>query len=81
MKCPGLDSRFLRVGLHKCPHCDYKVEIFSDEVRVKCPRCKNFVYRDKVPSCIDWCKYAKDCIGEERWREMSKHRKEQERKS
>ncbi len=78
MICPGLDSRFLRVGIHRCPYCGYGVEIFSDEIRVKCPKCKKYVYRDKIPSCIDWCKFAKDCIGEERWQELVEHRKTRE---
>lgn len=72
MKCPGTDTRFLRVEVKKCKKCGYAVEIFSDEVRVKCPKCKNMVYREDTPSCIDWCKYAKECIGEERWKELMK---------
>ncbi|NOZ63799.1 MAG: phosphohydrolase [Caldiserica bacterium] len=80
MKCPGTDTRFLRVGVHKCPNCGYEVEIFSDEVRVKCPKCKKYVYREELPSCIDWCKYARQCIGEERWKELMdfKKRKKEE---
>ncbi|HOK56516.1 MAG TPA: hypothetical protein PKV21_04725 [bacterium] len=69
MKCPGTDPRFLKVEVKKCPKCGYEVEIFSDEVRVKCPKCKNYVYRE-IPSCIDWCKYAKECIGEKKWKEL-----------
>jgi len=76
MKCPGRDTRFLRAGLHKCPQCGHKVEIFSDEVRVKCSKCKTYVYRDEIPSCIDWCKFAKNCIGKELWEVLEKHREE-----
>ena len=42
-------------------------EIFSDEIKANCPKCKNLIYRGRLPSCLDWCKAARDCIGEERW--------------
>ena len=64
MKCPGIDSRYLKATVIKCSKCGYKVEVFSDEIRVKCPKCKKYVYRKDLPSCIDWCKYASKCIGE-----------------
>jgi DNA-directed RNA polymerase subunit RPC12/RpoP len=69
-KCPGQDMRNLRVSVYKCQNCGHEVEIFSDEMRVKCPKCGEKVYRDKVPSCIDWCAKAKECLGEERWQEL-----------
>lgn len=66
-KCPGQDDRNLKVEMLICPDCGYKVEIFSDEVKVVCHKCKNLVCRQRLPSCVDWCKFAKDCIGEEKW--------------
>jgi ribosomal protein S27E len=69
-RCPGQDSRKLRVGLHKCPHCGTEVEIFSDESRIKCYKCGEMVHREKMPSCIDWCASARECLGEERWRQL-----------
>ena len=65
MKCPGQDMRNLRVPVHKCPGCGAEVEIFSDEIRVKCQKCGTRVYRDQTPSCIDWCSHAWECLGEE----------------
>ncbi len=73
-RCPGQDGRNIKAFLIKCPYCNYEVEIFSDEIRVKCPSCKNFVYREKLPSCIDWCKSAKKCIGEERYNDYIRHK-------
>ena len=70
MKCPGQDMRNLRISVHKCPDCGAEVEIFSDEIRAKCQKCGTKVYREQVPSCIDWCSHAKECIGEERWKEL-----------
>ncbi|MFC2051330.1 phosphohydrolase [Chloroflexota bacterium] len=69
-KCPGQDFRKLRVSIYKCPSCGAEVEIFSDEIKVKCPKCGEKVYRDKIPSCIDWCASAHQCLGEERWKEL-----------
>ncbi len=69
-KCPGQDFRNLRVSLHKCPNCGAEVELFSDEIKIKCQKCGEMVYREKMPSCIDWCASARQCLGEERWKEL-----------
>lgn len=69
-KCPGKDERFLRVEIHKCGACGHEVEIFSDEFTVICPECKTPVSRNETPSCIDWCKYARQCLGEKKWNEI-----------
>ena len=69
-KCPGQDMRNLRVSVHICPNCGAEVEMFSDEMRVKCQKCKKYVYREKVPSCIEWCSSARECLGEERWKQL-----------
>ncbi|MCM8784942.1 MAG: HD domain-containing protein [Candidatus Omnitrophica bacterium] len=70
MKCPGQDPRFLKVEEQVCKNCGYIVEIFSNEIKVSCPRCKADVYRENIPSCIDWCSYARQCIGEEKYKEL-----------
>ncbi len=63
-KCPGQDRRNIKAELIKCPSCGYNLEIFSDEVKIKCPRCKDAVYKKGLPSCVDWCNFAKECTGE-----------------
>ena len=68
--CPGQDNRNLRVELFKCPSCGTEVEIFSNEVKVKCYQCGEMVYRERMPSCIDWCASARQCLGKERWQQM-----------
>ncbi len=60
--CPGQDSRNLKADLFNCPKCSRSVEIFSDETRIKCKLCKNWVYREKTPSCADWCTSARECF-------------------
>jgi len=69
-KCPGQDSRNIKAEIIRCPECGYDVEVFSDEIRAKCPKCRNFVYRERIPSCLDWCQRARECIGEEKWKEL-----------
>ena len=66
-KCPGQDARNIKSEELQCPECGYKVEIFSDEVKVACPQCKGLVCRQRLPSCVDWCKFARECVGEEKW--------------
>ena len=69
-KCPGQDTRNLRVSVHICPNCSAEVEMFSDEMRVRCQKCKKYVHREKVPSCIEWCSSARQCLGEEKWQQL-----------
>ncbi|MFH1422500.1 MAG: phosphohydrolase [Planctomycetota bacterium] len=68
MKCPGQDRRDVTAGLYKCPHCGKIIEMFSDEVKRRCPACKKEVIKKKLPACVQWCKSAKLCLGEEKWK-------------
>jgi len=77
-RCPGQDTRKLTISLVACPECGYKVEIFSDEIRTRCPKCKAQVDKEQMPSCLQWCKSARQCIGETRWREIFKQVEKQE---
>ena len=69
-KCPGQDLNKLRVALYKCRNCGAEVEMFSDELKVKCHKCGEPVYQETMPSCIDWCASARECLGEERWKAL-----------
>jgi len=69
-KCPGQDRRNIRSETIGCPDCGYSLEIFSDEAKGRCPRCDHMVYRHILPTCVDWCKSARECVGEERWRQV-----------
>ncbi|MFH1868963.1 MAG: phosphohydrolase [Candidatus Omnitrophota bacterium] len=48
----------------RCPFCFFDVEIWSDEVKATCPKCKKTFMRESEQSCLDWCKFAKDCVGD-----------------
>ena len=44
--------------------------MLSNETRARCHECGEWVYKEKVPSCADWCASARECLGEERWKEL-----------
>jgi len=62
--------RKLRVEVYKCPNCGADVEIFSDETRFRCQKCGAMVFKERLPSCIEWCASARQCLGEERWKQL-----------
>lgn len=71
-KCAGaanLTTPTLKVK--KCPECNEDVEIFSTDLEVKCGTC-GFIIYNELESCIQWCKYAKECVGEELYKRLKK---------
>ncbi|MBN2551354.1 MAG: hypothetical protein JXB06_01235 [Spirochaetales bacterium] len=73
--CPG--AKFLRQPkpeIFECPSCGEEVEIWSDEVRGVCSNCGRAVFREGTMSCLEWCKFAKDCVGEEAYDRYMKNR-------
>lgn len=64
-ECPGAKKfRQPQPEFIKCPFCNNEVEIWTDEVKATCPNCKKTVMRPGETSCLEWCKYAKECVGE-----------------
>ncbi len=63
--CPGASNikgaPTLKIKL--CPECGNEIELFSCDVKTSCTECGFVAYNDSQ-SCISWCNYAKDCIGE-----------------
>ncbi|HUW63255.1 MAG TPA: hypothetical protein VMW83_00930 [Spirochaetia bacterium] len=73
-RCPGsmgLTTPTLKAK--KCPQCGREVEVFSNDVQVKCENCGFTVYND-VESCIQWCKYARQCVGDDLYKKLKKIR-------
>ncbi|MDO8672408.1 MAG: hypothetical protein Q7O66_13415 [Dehalococcoidia bacterium] len=69
--CPGSTS--VRSPLPesiKCLNCDEEVEIWTDELRADCPKCGKTVFREQAPSCLDWCKFARQCVGDEAYERL-----------
>ncbi len=54
----------------ECPECGHDVEIWSDEVTAQCSNCGAEVTRHQGPSCIDWCSFAEQCIGTDKYRRL-----------
>ncbi|MFA5200605.1 MAG: phosphohydrolase [Candidatus Omnitrophota bacterium] len=69
-KCPGRNLNKISSEEITCSACGYAVEIFTDEVRVRCAGCSKYIFREKLPSCLDWCKAAEKCIGEEKFKQL-----------
>ncbi len=69
-RCPGQDSRKVKAENIICPDCGSLAEIFTDEIKVTCPGCKHSIARSKLPSCLDWCKAAGACLGEEKYKQL-----------
>jgi len=77
--CPGAVN--IREGKPedvRCPQCGEEVEIWSDELTARCPHCGARVSRDQGPSCIDWCSFAEECIGTEKYQRLKKDEAPQE---
>jgi len=47
-----------------CQNCSEMIEIWTDEIETTCPRCKHIVRRELETSCLEWCRYAKECVGD-----------------
>lgn len=73
--CPGT-ARFRTPTLtvKKCPRCGEEVEIFSSDVKVQCSNCGLTIFND-LNSCIQWCAYAKECVGPELYEKLKKTKK------
>jgi len=77
-KCPGAaDIRTPTLQLKKCPKCGAEVEMFSTDMQVDCPGCGFTIYND-LESCIQWCSYARECVGDETYERLMKKPPKQE---
>lgn len=46
-----------------CPRCGALIELFTIDTEMTCESCGFVVYNDTL-SCVQWCQYAKQCVGE-----------------
>ncbi len=76
LQCPGA-RRFKQPQPEaiKCPSCGWEVEIWTDEVKVTCPWCNAVILRQQEQSCLDWCRYAKECVGEQLYRKYLQNKR------
>lgn len=52
-----------------CPQCGELIEMFSIDTQAVCEKCGFVAYNDTL-SCVQWCKYARQCVGEEMYNHM-----------
>lgn len=53
----------------ECPNCGNLIELFSIDTQMACEKCGFVAYNDTL-SCVQWCQYAKQCVGEEMYAHM-----------
>ncbi|MEW6141763.1 MAG: hypothetical protein AB1597_01210 [Chloroflexota bacterium] len=71
-KCPGSGLvKTPTIKLKTCPQCGEKIEMFSNELQAQCPKCGLTVF-DDLTSCVQWCKWAEECVGPEMYQKLKK---------
>ena len=69
-QCPGaVNIRMPRLEVKNCPKCNEEIEIFTNEANAKCSNCGTVIYNDLL-SCVQWCDYANECVGEETYNRL-----------
>ena len=63
-----------------CPRCGHVIEMFSIDTQMPCENCGFVAYNDTL-SCVQWCQYAKQCVGEEMYEHMMKIAQEQKKRA
>ena len=53
----------------RCPRCGSLIEIFSVDSEAGFEKCGQVIYNDAL-SCVQWCQYAKKCVGEDMYEHM-----------
>jgi len=95
--CPGQNPAFLKnfnTNIVPCRRCGHEVEFFADEKKVKCPGCKNSVFKvdagaisyrdgriiinDSSASCLDWCG---GCLDAKDYRDIKENNERIKRKN
>ena len=71
MTYTGCQSKSKEITLTErvCPNCGNIIELFSVDTEVACDKCGFVAYNDAL-SCVQWCQYAKQCVGEEMYEAM-----------
>jgi len=61
----------LQVFEKTCPNCGAEIEIFSVDTEATCEKCGFTIYNDTL-NCVQWCKYARQCVGDKMYEQMIK---------
>ena len=63
-----------------CPQCGGVIEMFSTDSQAECDNCGFVAYNDKL-SCVQWCDYARQCVGDEMYERLMKIAEEQQQRA
>lgn len=63
----------------KCS-CGNVVEIWSDEASAICKQCKKELTREMLPSCMDWCSVARECVGDVKYKRYLENKERKQKK-
>ena len=63
-----------------CPNCGSTIEVFSTDTEVACENC-GFVVYNVALSCVQWCKYARQCVGDAMYEQMMNIAKNQKKEA
>lgn len=58
-----------RVGFEEYKKVGLGRSIFSIDTQMTCANCGFVIYNDTL-SCVQWCKYARKCVGDEMYEHM-----------
>ncbi len=59
-----------------CPQCGGEIELFSTDSKIPCPNCGFEAFNDII-SCIRWCSFARECVGDEMYEQLMSKPEEQ----
>jgi len=63
-RCPGsMKTTAPEIIERNCPKCGRTVEMFVDEEKTEC-KCGNTVFKNRIPTCVEWCSAAEECLGD-----------------
>ena len=67
----GCQSKSKEIPIEEriCPQCGHEIEIFSVDTEAACEHCGFVIYNDQL-SCVQWCKYARQCVGDRMYENM-----------
>ncbi len=67
----GCQSKSKEISIEEriCPQCGHEIEIFSVDTEAACEHCGFVIYNDQL-SCVQWCKYARQCVGDRMYEDM-----------
>jgi len=63
-----------------CPQCGAEIELFSIDTQMACEHCGFVAYNDTL-SCVQWCQYARKCVGDAMYEKMMEVLRSQKERS